>query len=213
MFQISEGKYICLYGGDDLEWIRKFTSSAYAMANTLKVPLEMIYMGKSNPGEKVERIKEAIVSENLSHTLEDLMLIWYFWVRVESMWHSKLHQGNTLDSDPIMQEIMTILSYDASDEGWAVISGGTERILVKARGEIFLKCLNEYEQWKDRAEEKGLLNAMSDYVKELQTPHHCNRLIVPGSNGRTLEEVVCAECGRPLDKFFMYRCCTDQALI
>ncbi|XP_054805801.1 protein SIEVE ELEMENT OCCLUSION B-like isoform X2 [Prosopis cineraria] len=206
---ISEGKYVCLYGGENLEWIRKLTRNAYAMAETLQVPLEMIYMGRSNPGEKVEKNKEAIISENISHALEDLTLIWYFWVRVESMWHSKLQQGKTVDSDPIMQEVMTIVSFDRSgDEGWAVMGRGTEK-MVKAQGEIFLKCVSEYQKWKHKAKEKGLLTAMDEYIKELRTPHHCIRLIVPGSNGRSPEEVTCAECGRTMEKLFMYRCCDD----
>ncbi|KAF7839881.1 protein SIEVE ELEMENT OCCLUSION B-like [Senna tora] len=209
---ISEGKYICLYGGEDLEWIRKFTKATHAMANTLHIPLEMIYMGKSNPREKIERNKEAIVSENLSHTLEDVTLIWYFWVRVESMWHSKLQLGHTIESDPMMQEIMTILSFDQCNEGWALIGGGTKeknKMMVKVKGETFLKCVNECEEWKEKVKEKGVLGAMDDCIKglQIQIPHHCNHLIVPESNGETTpEKVVCSECGRLMDKFFMYRC-------
>ncbi|XP_028783047.1 protein SIEVE ELEMENT OCCLUSION B-like, partial [Neltuma alba] len=205
---ISEGKYVCLYGGEDLEWIRKFTRGAYAMAETLEIPLEMIYIGRSNPGEKVKKNTEAIISEKLSSTLEDLTLIWYFWVRVESMWHSKLQQGKTVESDPIMQEVMTIVSFDRSEEGWAVMGRGTEK-MVKAKGETFLKCVNEYQKWKDKAKEKGVLIAMEEYIQELRTPHHCNRLIVPGSNGRSLEEVTCAECGRPMES----SSCTVAAMI
>lgn len=195
-----------------MEWIRRFTKATHAMANTLQVPLEMIYMGKSNPGEKVESNKEAIVAEKLSHSLEDLTLIWYFWVRLESMWHSKLNLGKTLESDPIMQEVMTILSFDQSDEGWAVISrGGTEKnmMMVKAKGATFIKCMEENEQWKDKAKEKGVLAAMDDYIKEIRTPHYCERFVVPESYGTAPEKVVCVECGRLMNKFFMYRCCTN----
>ncbi|KAI3682986.1 hypothetical protein L1987_83421 [Smallanthus sonchifolius] len=37
---IWEDKYIFLYGGDDIEWIRKFTSNARAMATAARIPLE-----------------------------------------------------------------------------------------------------------------------------------------------------------------------------
>ncbi|KAJ7957669.1 Protein SIEVE ELEMENT OCCLUSION B like, partial [Quillaja saponaria] len=116
---ITEGKYICLYGGEDMEWIRKFTAATRAVAQALQIPLEMLYVGKSNPGEKVLKINTAIVAEGLSHVLPHLTLIWFFWVRLESMWHSKLQHGKTVENDPIMKEIMTMLSFDGSDQGWA----------------------------------------------------------------------------------------------
>ncbi|KAJ0007461.1 hypothetical protein Pint_28840 [Pistacia integerrima] len=49
---ISEGKNICLYGGSDIEWIRKFTTAALAVTRAAKIPLEILYVGKSNPKEK-----------------------------------------------------------------------------------------------------------------------------------------------------------------
>ncbi|KAF7142739.1 hypothetical protein RHSIM_Rhsim05G0212300 [Rhododendron simsii] len=91
---ISEGKYICLYGGEDTEWIRKFTKTAKAVAQAARIPLEMLYVGKSYPGEKVRKNNTTIVAENLSHILPNLNLIWFFWVRLESMWHSKTKHGN-----------------------------------------------------------------------------------------------------------------------
>ncbi|KAL1366055.1 protein SIEVE ELEMENT OCCLUSION B [Arachis hypogaea] len=208
---IAQGTYICLYGGDDIEWIRKFTRKARSLAETLKLPLEMIYVGRSNPGEKVRKINTVIEEEKLSNTLPDpgLTLIWFFWVRLESMWHSKLQQEKKVENDEIMQEIMRILGFDSSEQGWVVMSRGTENMMAKGKGDTFLNCLNDYDQWKDKAEDKGVLPAMDDYIQGLQTPHHCNRLILPGTNGRIPDKVVCVECGRPMEKFYMYRCCTD----
>lgn len=208
LVQVSAGKYICLYGGDDMEWIRKFTSTAKSVARELQIPLEIIYVGKSNPGERVRKINKAIREENLSNVLADLTIIWFFWVRLESMWHSKLQQSKTVENDQIMHGIMRILSFDSSDQGWAVINQGTGR-MAQGKGDTFIKCLEEHEHWKDKVNDKGLLPAMDDYMQELQTPHHCNRLILPGVNGRIPQKVVCAECGRSMEKFFMYRCCNE----
>ncbi|KAJ1405349.1 Sieve element occlusion, N-terminal [Sesbania bispinosa] len=205
---VSAGKYICLYGGDDMEWIRKFTKAANSIARALQVPLEMIYVGKSNPGERIGKINKAIHEENLSNVLPDLTIIWFFWVRVESMWHSKLQQNKTVENDHIMHQIMKILSYDSSDQGWAVISKGTQK-MTQGKGDTILKCLDEYDQWKNKAADEELLPAMDDFMQGLQTPHHCNRLVLPGVNGRIPEKVVCAECGRPMEKFFMYSCCSE----
>ncbi|OWM89700.1 protein SIEVE ELEMENT OCCLUSION B-like [Punica granatum] len=205
---VSEGRYICLYGGEDMEWIRKFTTTARAVADASRVPLEMLYVGKSNPREKVRRNNAAIMQEKLSHTLPDLTLIWFFWVRLESMWHSKVQTGKSVENDPIMQEIMTMLTYDGSDQGWAVISRGSAE-MAKAKGDTIVTTLKDYDNWKEKAHQKGFVPALKDRLQELHTPHHCTRLILPGTAGRIPERVVCAECGRAMEKFIMYRCCTD----
>ncbi|ESW31677.1 hypothetical protein PHAVU_002G258300 [Phaseolus vulgaris] len=208
LYWISEGKYICLYGGDDMDWIRKFTRTAYALAAALQLPLEMIYVGKSNPGKKVQETINAIQAEKLSNVLPDLAIIWFFWVRLESMWHSKSQHSKTVENDNIMHEVMRILTYDSGDSGWAVISEGTGS-MAQGKGDAFLRCLNEREQWKDTAKDIGILPAMADYIQGLQAPHHCNRLILPGSSGGVPDSVVCAECGKTMEKFYMYRCCNE----
>ncbi|GAB2297882.1 hypothetical protein Dimus_031967 [Dionaea muscipula] len=206
---IQEKKYICIYGGEDMDWIQKFTTTAQAVAREAGVPLEMLYVGKSNPKDKVRRNIAAIATQNLSHTLpQDLTLIWFFWVRLESMWHSKVQHGKSVENDPIMQEIVTMLSFDGSEQGWAVISRGSAEI-CKAKGDMFLLCLNEFDKWKADAESRGLVQAVNEHLNVLHTPLHCNRLILPGATGSVPEKVVCAECGRQMDKFIMYRCCTD----
>lgn len=205
--QLMEEKYICLYGGEDLDWIRRFTNTARTVARAAQIPLEMLYVGKSNPREKVRKNNAAISAEKLSHVLPDITLIWFFWVRLESMWHSKVQQGKSVDSDPIMQEIMKMLSFDGSDQGWAVIFRGTDT--AKAKGDVIVAAMADYESWKDRVGQMGFLPALNDRLQGLQTPHHCNRLILPSTTGTIPEHVVCAECGRAMEKFIMYRCCTD----
>jgi len=197
-----------LYGGEDIEWIRKFTVTAKDVASRAGITLEMLYVGKSNPREKVRKNNSIITTEKLSHILPDLTLIWFFWVRLESMWHSKVQHKRTVENDTIMQEIVTMLSFDGSDQGWAVISRGPGD-MAKAKGETILKSFVDFETWRDGAQEKGFLPALIDYLRELHTPLHCNRLILPGATGSIPEKVVCAECGRPMEKFIMYRCCTD----
>ncbi|OAY34434.1 protein SIEVE ELEMENT OCCLUSION B isoform X2 [Manihot esculenta] len=208
---IHAGKYICLYGGEDIDWIRKFTVTADAVARAANIQLEMLYVGKSNPREKVRKNNDIIKAENLSHTLQDLTMIWFFWVRLESMWHSKVQYNRTVENDSIMQEIVTMLSFDGSDQGWAVISrgsGGGDEI-AKAKGGDILKSFNEFQSWKHIIDEKGFVPALNDYLHGHHDPHHCNRLILPGTTGSIPERVVCAECSRPMEKFIMYRCCTD----
>lgn len=206
---ISEGRFICLYGGEDIEWIRKFTTTARNVAQAARIPLELVYVGKSNPKERVRKNIAAITTEKLSHCWQDLTSIWFFWVRLESMWYSKMQHGRTVENDTIMQEIMTMLSFDGSDQGWAVISRGSGLDMAKAKGETILTALTEYDAWKEHVEPKGFVPALTDHLHQLHTPHHCNRLILPGTSGSIPEMLVCAECGRPMEKYIMYRCCTD----
>ncbi|KAJ9708743.1 hypothetical protein PVL29_000655 [Vitis rotundifolia] len=205
---ISEGRYICLFGGEDMEWIRKFCTLAKAVARAAGIRLEMLYVGKSNPREKIQKINAIISTDNLGHILPDLHLVWFFWVRLESMWYSKMQHGKTVENDPIMQEIVSMLSFDGSDQGWVVFSKGSGE-MTKAKGENIVRCLSDYDVWKNNVLSKGFLGALNDYLREIHTPHHCNRLILPGTTGSIPERVVCAECGRPMEKFVMYRCCRD----
>ncbi|KAJ0113608.1 hypothetical protein Patl1_02885 [Pistacia atlantica] len=205
---IVEGRHICLYGGEDIEWIRKFTTAANAVADAANISLGMVYVGKSNPKERVRRISATIVAEKLSYVMSGLTEIWYFWVRIESMWHSKNQLRRTVENDHIMSEIMTMLSYDGSEGGWAVFGKGSSE-MIRAKGSTFLTCLQEHNAWKNEVPRKGFLPAMNDYLKQLYSPHHCSRLVLPGTAGMIPEKVVCSECGRIMERYIMYQCCDE----
>ena len=191
-----------------MEWIRKFTNAASVVAQATGISLELVYVGKSNPKERVRRNIVAISTEKLSYFWQDIALIWFFWVRIESMWQSKMQLGRTVETDPIMKEIMSILSFDASEGGWALLSRGSAE-MTKEKGSTFLTCFSEYEQWKGQVQQKGLVAAINDHLKKLHSPHHCSRLVLPGTAGRIPDRVVCAECGRSMEKFVMYQCCDE----
>ncbi|KAE8665022.1 myosin heavy chain kinase B-like [Hibiscus syriacus] len=208
----AKGKVICLYGGEDMDWIRKFTTAAKAVARAANIELEMLYMGKSNPREQVRRNMTAIKLENISHTLPDISLVWFFWARLESMWHSRAQHGMTVQNDLIMQEILTMLGFDGNDRGWAVISREADE-MTRAKADTALKSLEEYKAWATASAEKGFVPALNDYIKSLQTEHHCNCLILPGISAAAIgsfnERVVCVDCGKPMEVLLMLRCCTD----
>ncbi|KAK0573031.1 hypothetical protein LWI29_002059 [Acer saccharum] len=206
---IEEKKFVCLYGGEDIDWIRKFTEAAQRVAKLAGIQLEMLYVGKSNPKDKVRRNMVNIEEENLSHTLQDISLIWFFWVRLESMLHSKMKYGKSPENDPIMKEIMAILSYDGSNKGWAVICSGSE--MAKSKGDIILKCFVDYEKWKPLVDREGFIPAINDHLREIFSPlHHCNSLVLPGITESSIpESICCTECGKPMEMFIMYHCCTD----
>ncbi|XP_027772611.1 protein SIEVE ELEMENT OCCLUSION B-like isoform X2 [Solanum pennellii] len=206
---ISEGKCICLYGGEDIEWIRSFTSSTRAVANAARVPLEMLYVGKKNPKERVRKNSSIIQMENLSHVVQDQTLIWFFWERLESMWHSRTQQDIPGETDPILQEIVTILSYEGSDLGWAVFSRGLAE-MTRGKGDLIVQVMKGFDRWRNEVSDiTTFVPALDRQLRDLHSPHHCTRLILPSTSGHIPERVICAECSRPMEKFIMYRCCTD----
>lgn len=200
---------MCLYGGDDMEWIREFTTRAKAMANFLNIPMEMIYMGKSNvPKERLRRIKDTIEGENMSRCLHDPTSIWFFWSRLDSMRRSKARYGKTIDNDAVLKETMVLLSYDGGEHGWASVWLGAAR-MARANGQLALLTVKEFEQWQGEANRVGLVPALELELQRRHTPQHCTRLILPGIGNDIPHKVVCTECGRDMEKFFMFRCCTD----
>ncbi|KAI3831158.1 hypothetical protein MKX03_016079 [Papaver bracteatum] len=148
-------------------------------------------------------------TSKLIHCWQDLTLIWFFWVRLESMWYSNMQHGMTVENDTIMQEIMTMLSFDGSDQGWDVISSESVHDIAKVKGETILTAFTEYDACKEHVEPKGFVPALTDHLHQLHTPHHCNHLILPGTSGSIPEMVFCAECCLPMEKYTMYLCCTD----
>ncbi|KAI4343679.1 hypothetical protein L6164_010999 [Bauhinia variegata] len=204
---MTEGRHICLYGGEDIDWIRTFTRTAASVAKAANITLDMVYVGKSNAKERMQRMISTFATEKFSYYWPNATSIWFFWTRLESMLYSKLQHNRSVENDEIMSEVMTVLTFDGSDRGWAIFWKGID--MARANGTTALKGLNEFENWKATAERDGFVPAFKEYLEQLHTPHHCNRLILPGTTGGIPERVVCAECGRQMEKYFMYRCCVE----
>ncbi|MBA0552426.1 hypothetical protein Golob_023236 [Gossypium lobatum] len=204
---MREEKVICFYGGEKMEWIESFTSATKKAAQTLEIGLEMVYVGKNNAKERVKKISGLITQKQLSHSWQDSN-VWFFWNRLESMLYSKTQHGKTNDPDIIKQEVMTILGYDGSEHGWAIFFLGTTE-MVRANGERVLSSMQSFEAWEEMARQMGFIPALRKHLEGITDDHHCTRLILPGISGGIAERVVCAECGRPMEMYFMYRCCVE----
>lgn len=197
-----------MYGGEDIEWIRKFTTTAKDVAKDADIRLELVYVGKSGSREKVERINKIINENQYSQFWSDVTSVWYFWTRLESMMHSKIHRGRTVKDDQILQEALALLTFNGSDK-WALICRGSSTEIARATGDMFLTSLEDFSSWKEEARQNGFVPALFDYLRGHHTPQHCNRLILPGIDGDIPEMVICTECHRPMDKYYMYSCCKD----
>ncbi|WCJ21226.1 Protein SIEVE ELEMENT OCCLUSION B [Euphorbia peplus] len=209
---IYDAKYIFLYGGDNMEWIRKFTSTAKEVAHAARIPLEMVYVGKSTEREKVRQAISTIITEKLSYTWQDMTMVWFFWKRLESMFLSKIQQGKN-DDDPLMKEIKKLLSYDKEEGGgWAVLGRGFN-VVVNGHGTTVLKTLVEYDKWKEYVSDKGFGQSFKDHHDKLhQTDHQCCQFDFPNTYARISEGFKCPQCGRDMEKFITFSCCDDDEI-
>ncbi|XP_011014801.1 PREDICTED: uncharacterized protein LOC105118522 isoform X2 [Populus euphratica] len=208
---IKEGKYIFLYGGDDDEWVRKFTNTARTVALAARIPLEMVYVGKSSKREKIRRVIATITAEKLSSVWPDLTMIWFFWTRLESMLYSWIQLGKLDDHDPMMQEIKKLLSYDR-EGGWAVLSNGSN-VVANGHKTTALQTLLEYDLWKEQVPVKGFDLAFRDHqgmIHGIARP--CCRFDFPMTTGRIPETMKCPECNRTMEKFSTFLCCHDEVI-
>ncbi|XP_059643685.1 protein SIEVE ELEMENT OCCLUSION B-like [Cornus florida] len=207
---IRDGKYIFLYGGDDIEWIRKFTTSARSVALASRIPLEMVYVGKSTKREQVRRVISTIKTEKLGYCWQDMAMIWFFWTRLESMLFSKIQLGRGDDNDPMMLMIKKILSYDKSGS-WAVLSNGSS-VVINGHSSTVLPALNEYDMWKENIPVKGFDLSFKDYHDMLHgAAVPCCRFEFPSTIGRIPENMKCPECLRIMGKNFAFVCCHDES--
>ncbi|KAE8705038.1 Detected protein of unknown function [Hibiscus syriacus] len=206
--EIKEEKFIFLYGGDDIEWIRKFASSARGVASASGIPLEMVYVGKSNKREQVKKVTTIINVENLSHAWQDQAMVWFFWARLESMLFSKIQLGRADDQDPMMLQIKKLLSY-GREGGWAVLSHGSD-IVVNGHSTTILPALGGYDEWKVNVTDKGFKLAFKEYHDRLHdVAHPCCRFEFPTTT-RVPESMRCPECLRIMETYTSFVCCHDD---
>ncbi|TYJ41307.1 hypothetical protein E1A91_A03G011800v1 [Gossypium mustelinum] len=204
---VSQQKVVCFYGGVQMEWIESFTTATKGVAKALDIGLEMVYVGKNNAKERVKKITGLIKEKQLSHAWEDDN-VWFFWNRLESMLYSKTQHGKTIENDAIKQEVMTMLAYDGSENGWAVFFSGSDE-MVRANGDKVISSMESFDEWEKLAKQMGFIPALRKQLEGITDNHHCTRLILPENSGGIPERVQCAECGRPMEMYFMYRCCVE----
>ncbi|KAK6924644.1 Sieve element occlusion, C-terminal [Dillenia turbinata] len=208
----KEKKYICLYGGEDIKWIKEFVVQAKRIAASAGVAIELVYMGTSNAAEHVDEIIK-LLPKDQTHTIRNCILMRRFWSRLESMLRIKVQSGKTVKEDKLMREVLMTLTYDGSGQGWAVIGGGPETdILVKAKGDLILECFAKFEQWKEKGCQKGMfLQAINEWLGKAHSEKlHCNKLTFPMIDGHVLDIVECPDCGHPMEKYVMYKCCITK---
>ncbi|XP_031108152.1 protein SIEVE ELEMENT OCCLUSION B-like isoform X2 [Ipomoea triloba] len=160
--------YIFLYGGNDVNWVREFTTKVSEFASKIQLILnvKLAYVGKN------KLIRTIIHKEKLSHyTFNESYLVWRFWTRLRSMFLSRIHYLDAINhfgeecNDEILQGLKKLLAYEGKNtriEGWALLSKG-KKIVVCGHGAKILQVINEYEIWKENIATKGFDEAFKDH--------------------------------------------------
>ncbi|XP_074276883.1 protein SIEVE ELEMENT OCCLUSION B-like [Silene latifolia] len=142
---IREERYIILYGGNDIDWIRRFTRQVNSVASDLQCRIEMVYVGNRQDKDRGHGVQNVILIEQLSHCLPKSSMA-YFWTRFDSMFQSKrAYEDWRVLKDILLQEMLRFRNH----ENWALLARGST-ILVNGPGQIALNALEDMEKWKTK---------------------------------------------------------------
>ncbi|XP_025012374.1 protein SIEVE ELEMENT OCCLUSION C [Ricinus communis] len=198
---VEEDRNICIYGSDNLDWIREFNAK-FETIRSSDVQLEMVYVGNKNLTELVRHTLAIIEKETHSSSLSFTKLQ-FFWLRLESMRRSKLRMGESISSEHIQKGVAALL--DSTDEGWAVIGRGNTTDIVKVEGREMIECLNKFSEWGDNVAKLGFLGALRTALEPPSTLEPCNHIkILPYAEGLVEKIVACDKCKRPVKKYILY---------
>ncbi|XP_059657804.1 protein SIEVE ELEMENT OCCLUSION C [Cornus florida] len=189
---VEEERNLCIYGSDNLDWIREFSAKVREITSA-GGQLEMVYVGKKNPSEGVKDILATIVEEKLSGSLTSTKMR-FFWLRLESMRKSKLRLGHTFDDDFIIKGVSRLLDIDENDNEWVVLGKGSN-------------CLNLIEN----VDKLGLVNEIRAFLEPPPlVAEPCDHYsVVPFAEELIQKTAVCEKCKRPMEKFVLYKCDTQ----
>ncbi|KAL0444050.1 UNVERIFIED_CONTAM: protein SIEVE ELEMENT OCCLUSION A [Sesamum latifolium] len=181
---VKEGKHICLYEGQDTEWIQTFTSTLLDVSQQAQIQLKMICMNKS-------------LTNNATATSDvtlDPMQIRAFWARLESIWQSRVQTGMSPESDEIIRNVFKMFGLHHSGRGWAIVSSGTEEMAI-GMGDTVLKALSEYDKWKGFVVSKGFVPALGEYMSSLGPSKLCKHFSLLKTSRGLPAKMNCFECG------------------
>ncbi|KAL2898708.1 Protein SIEVE ELEMENT OCCLUSION B [Bienertia sinuspersici] len=195
---IRDDKYIFVYGGESIEWIRKFRMIVRKVTHKVLLPMEMVYVAKSHIEEPLQQLCECILREELGHCLKDPLMTWYFWRRLEIMNDSMTYH---MKFNVVFQEIQRLHNFNKSNTCWAILAKGS-RILVNGHGQVVLSTLEDYPIWKDKALEQGFgVGFQSHYRKLYRKKFPCERVEFLTANLKlpeTSEIMLCPCCRRQM---------------
>ncbi|KAK8363336.1 hypothetical protein V6Z11_A03G157800 [Gossypium hirsutum] len=199
---VEEGRNICIYGSENLDWIREFNAKMKDIKDA-GMQHEMIYVGKNNPGEHTKEIL-SIMNREIQSNLLSFTKIQLFWLRLESMRRSKSRLGNNANTDNVLAQVSALLDNN-NDNGWAVYGKGLSTDIVRVEGDEIFRCLNLFRQWAENVGRLEFIDALRTVLEPPLVEGPCNHTqVVPYSEGLVQGNMVCQNCKRLMKKFTIY---------
>nr|GMC80467.1 protein SIEVE ELEMENT OCCLUSION B-like [Ipomoea batatas] len=213
-FEIEKERCIFLYGGNNIKWVREFTSKVHEVSLKTDPDIALIYVGKN------EKVRASIDEEYMSYLLESPYDSWRFWTRLQSALLSRINYLNAANchgdecDDEIAQGFKKLLGYEckgATMEGWTLLSKG-QKVAVCGQGAKMLRVINEYENWKENMALKSFDQAFKDYYnKTLHTScssnsHSCCAFEYPITLKEIPKKEKCPECFHDMQKLVTFTC-------
>ncbi|XP_031108157.1 protein SIEVE ELEMENT OCCLUSION B-like [Ipomoea triloba] len=207
--------YIFLYGGNDINWIREFTSKVHQLGSKIQLKVKLAYVGKNT------MIRSFIDKEKMSIcAFGNSYILGWFWTRLRSMFLSRICYLDSINhfdeecNDEILQGLKKLLAYKGKNtrmEGWALLSKGN-KVVVCGHGAKILQVINDYEIWKENVATKGFDEAFKDHHEMLTSSsslksHSCCTLEYPTTLKKITENEKCPECSYLMHKFVTFTCC------
>nr|GMC88867.1 protein SIEVE ELEMENT OCCLUSION B-like [Ipomoea batatas] len=211
---IENESCIFLYGGNNIKWVREFTSKVHEVSLKTESDIALIYVGKN------EKVRASIDEEHMSYLLRRPYDAWRFWTRLQSALLSRINYLNAANchgdecDDEIAQGFKKLLGYEckgATMEGCALLSKG-QKVVVCGQGAKMLRVINEYESWKENMALKSFDQAFKDYYnKTLHTccssnSHSCCAFEYPITLKEIPKKEKCPECFRDMQKLVTFTC-------
>ncbi|KAI4299756.1 hypothetical protein L6164_033185 [Bauhinia variegata] len=218
---MKAGRHICLYGSENLEWIRNFTKTMSSVASTANIPLKMVYVGERKPSstEKAKRHIQSVIAtiaeEKLSHSLPNYTSIWFFRERLEAMLVSKLKQRKTAEDDHVLWCLISLHNYArfaTKFEEWAIFFGGENEMFVMDSGTRIMKALGEFKNWKEDVKQDGFESALEKYMQRYPMNESSDQsdtshiFVPPPTIGELYDMASCTICRGSMEKYIMFQC-------
>lgn len=198
--QIEQGRNLCIYGSDNIDWIRKF-SKKIKKIRALGIDLEAVYVGCKNPGENVKSIIHTIDQEDLSSSIT-FSSVDFFWFRLETLKRSIGQQDRTSRCDEIVARVGELLDL-GSKGGWGVIGRGWSTDVVMLGPEV----LEALQTWRGNVEEMGFAGALLAAIEARVDGGICRQdEVVEYEEGLVEKAKICGSCRMPMEKFVVYKC-------
>ncbi|THG20824.1 hypothetical protein TEA_016261 [Camellia sinensis var. sinensis] len=204
---VEEDQNICIYGSNNIDWIREFNAKMRNMTSA-GLQLKMVYVGKKNSSDDhMKNILATMYEEKLTSSLT-CTKIYFFWLRLESMRRSKLRLGHTDDhKDEILKQLSELLdTNDESEKGWVLLGKESSTETLKLQGRKIMECMDLFPVWGENVAMLGLVGAITTAIEPPLLVEPCSHSNIIQFVEGLKDTTICDKCKRLLEKFVVYKC-------